>query len=238
MIDFNEAEIQREGGAGGAIPEDSIIPFKMTIRPPKAGKEGKLHSLLCASDKGNEYLDVEFEALGTYSGRKIWDMFTVAGSDTAAKISMRTLRAIVESGRGISPTDSSPAASEGRKLSDWADFNELTFLLKVGVAVEKNKASGKWYVNNTLKKVITPDDEAYLVGEHITDKPLPEVPADGESTAKPAASGPGASFGPGSSPSGPAPTGPVAGTTAAPPGAGTAPVKMANGAPLPSWASR
>lgn len=226
MLDFNEAELQREGGAGGAIPEDSIVPFKMTIRPPKAGKEGKLHALLCQSGKGNEYLDVEFEALGTYSGRKIWQMFTVAGSDTAAKISMRTLRAIVESGRGISPTDSSPAASEGRKLSDWADFNELTFLLKVGVVVEQNTSNGNWYVNNTLKKVITPDDEAYLAGEHITDKPLPAVPAAGEPAAKPTG-GPG----------GPAPTGPVAGTSAKPPVTSAAP-KTATGAPLPPWAAR
>lgn len=218
MIDFNEAEIQREGGASGAIPEDSIVPMKMTIRPPKAGKEGKLHALLCKSDKGNEYLDVEFEALGTFGGRKIWQMFTVAGSETAAKISMRTLRAIVESARGISPTDPSPAAAEGRKLSDWADFNVMTFLVKVGTIVEQSN-NGQWYVNNTIKKIITVDDEQYALGEMITDKPLPALPAAGEGGGAPA----------GKSVGGPAPTGPIEGTTAAP---------VAGAKPVPDWAKR
>jgi len=225
MIDFNDAEIQKEGGQG-AIPEDSIIPFKMTIRPPKADKQSDIHSLLGKSGKGNHYLDVEFEALGTFSGRKIWQMFTVAGSDTAAKISMRTLRAIVESARGISPTDSSPAAAEGRKLSDWADFNEMTFLLKVGTIVEQNDSNKNWYVNNTIKKVITKDDEAYLSGEFISDKPLPALPTAGSDT-KPTA-GPGSS-----SAGGPAPTSPHPGTSPAPGAA-----KAGNGAPLPPWATK
>ena len=128
MIDLNSAEIQKEG-TGSAIPEDSIVPFKMTIRPPKAGKEGTTHNLFCRSDKGNEYIDVEFEvASGQFAGRKIWQNFTLVGSEQAAKISMRTLRAIVESARGISPSDASPQATAGRQLSDWADFNSLVFL--------------------------------------------------------------------------------------------------------------
>jgi hypothetical protein len=222
MLDFNEAELQREGGAGGAIPEDSIVPFKMTIRPPKSDKQSDIHPMLNKNSKGNHWLDVEFEALGSYGGTKFWQNFTVAGSESAAKISMRTLRAIVESGRGISPKDSSPAASEGRKLSDWADFNELTFLLKVGVEVTQNESTKKWYVNNTLKKVVTPDEEAYLAGEMITDKPLPALPAAGQEGTK--------------STTGPAPTGPIEGTTAKP--AATAATKTANGAPLPDWAKR
>ena len=231
MIDFNESEVQGTGGGNGPIPEDSIVPMKMTIRPPKASKESELHALLSKSGKGNHYLDVEFEALGSFSGRKVWQNFTVAGSDAAAKISMRTLRAIVESGRGISPTDSSPAASEGRKLSDWADFNEITFLAKVGVVVEQNQSSGKWFANNTIKRIVTKDDEAYLTGEMITDKPLPAIPADGEAAAgaKPAAASGG---GWGAAPSGPAPTGPIEGTTAA------APAAAKPAGPVPAWASR
>jgi hypothetical protein len=218
MIDLNEGEEQREAGAGGAIPEDSIVPFKMTIRPPKAGKEGTQHPLFSKSGKGNEYIDVEFEALGSMGGRKIWQMFTLHGSDQARQISMRTLRAIVESGRGISPKDVSPAASAGRQLSDWADFNEINFLMKVGVAVEQNTSNGNWYVNNTIKHIVTPDDEAYLAGEHITDKPLPAVPAAGEPAKQQT--------------TGPAPTGPAHGTTAAPA------KPAASGSPTPAWAKR
>ena len=221
MIDFNGAEQQSEG-TGSAIPEDSIIPFKMTIRPPKAGKEGSTHHLFCKSGKGNEYIDVEFEAQGQFAGRKVWQNFTLVGSDQAAKISMRTLRAIVESARGISPTDASPAASAGRQLSDWADFNGLVFLAKVKCVVEQSQKDGNYYVNNEFKKIITPDDAEYAAGEHISDKPLPTVPAPGEKPVTTTAAAPTAAWGT------PAPTAPAAQT---PPPAQSA-------APVPAWASR
>lgn len=188
MLDFNGAEVQKEGGAG-AIPPDSIIPFKMTIRPPKAGKEGNSHAVFCKSDKGNEYIDVEFEALGTFAGRKIWQNFTLVGSEQAAAISMRTLRAIIESARGIAPSDSSPTAAAGRQLSDWLDFNSMTFLAKVGCKLEKSNKDGITYINNEIKRVITPDDAEYAAGESISDKPLPVVP---DSVAAPAAASPAA----------------------------------------------
>jgi len=177
MIDFNSADLQSES-TGSAIPEGSIVPFKMTIRTPPAGKEGSTHALFCRSKKNtdNEYIDVEFEAVGTYAGRKVWQMFTLVGSDKAAQISMRTLRAIVESSRGIAPSDTSSAASAGRQISDWADFNGMTFLAQVKCVVEQSQKDGHWLIKNEFKKIITPDDEAYAAGEHITDAPLPLVP--------------------------------------------------------------
>jgi len=216
MIDFNGAELQKDGTGAAAVPEDSNVTFKLTIRPPKAGKEGTLHNLFCKSSKGNEYLDIEFEVVGgNFAGRKVWQNFTLAGSDQAAAISMRTLRAIIESARGIKPDDASPAATAARQLSDWMDMNELIFLAKVGVVVEQNQKDGKHYINNTIKKIITPDMAEYMAGEAITDKPLPPLPAEG---AAPAA------------------------TTAAPTQAWAAPPAAAAakpaGGPMPGWAAK
>lgn len=223
MIDLNQAEEQREG-MGSAIPEDSIIPFKMTIRPPKAGKEGSTHALFCRSGKGNEYIDCEFEAQGQYGGRKIWQNFTLVGSDQATKISMRTLRAIVESARGIAPSDASPQATAGRQLSDWYDFNGMTFLAKVKCVVEQYAKDGQWYVNNEFKKIITPDDPEYTSGEFISDKPLPTIPDPGAQPAKTTAPAAGAPAGWGAPPSGPAATAP--------------PPEQKPTAPIPAWAQR
>ncbi len=229
MLDFNEAELQREGGAG-AIPEDSIVPFKMTLRAPKAGKEGSTHAMFSRSGKGNEYLDVEFEAMGTFAGRKIWQNFTLVGSETAAKISMRTLRAILESAHGIAPSDASPQATEGRKLSDWMDFEGMCFLAKVGCKVEQSQKDGNYYINNELKKIITPDDAEYAAGEFISDKPLPRIPEPGEAppatTAKPAASTPA---------SAPAWGAPKSGGNGA---QAPAAVAKSGAGPVPSWATR
>lgn len=224
MIDMNNAELQGNGGAG-PIPEDSVVPFTMTIRAPKAGKEGTTHTMFCRSPKGNEYIDVEFEAQGTHAGRKVWQNFTLVGSEQAAKISMRTLRAIVESARAISPSDASPAATAGRQLSDWADFNGMTFLAKVGTVVEQSQKDGQWYVNNTIKRIITPDDAEYSAGEWISDKPLPTVPGAGipATAAIPAASSAPAAWG-GSTAVNTTATQPAPTSAAAP--------------PMPAWAGR
>lgn len=222
MIDMNNAELQGNGGAG-PIPEDSVVPFTMTIRAPKAGKEGTTHAMFCRSPKGNEYIDVEFEAQGTYAGRKVWQNFTLAGSETAAKISMRTLRAIVESARNISPSDASPTATAGRQLSDWLDFNDMQFLAKVGTVVEQSQKDGQYYVNNTIKRIITPDDAEYAAGEWISDKPLPAIPEAGAAPAQESKSAPSAA---------PAWGGQPAPTPAAPP------KTTAGGAPVPAWATR
>lgn len=222
-IDFNDAEEQREG-TGQAIPPESIVPFKMTIRPPKAGKEGTTHSLFCKSPKGNEYIDCEFEVQGQFAGRKVWQNFTLVGSETAAKISMATLRAIVESSRNISPKDTSPAAAVSRKLSDWADFNGMVFLARVKCVVDQSTKDGQWYVNNELAKVITPDMKEYAAGEAISGKPLPAIP---EAGSAPAAKGPTATSTWGKSPDGPAPTGPA-----------EEPADEKKKDPMPAWAAR
>lgn len=232
MLDFNSAD-QQGSGTGGAIPPDSIIPFKMTLRSPKAGKEGTQHPLFCKSDKGNEYIDVEFEALGTYAGRKMWEIFVLYGNEKSAKISMRTLRAIIESARNINPEDPSPAAAAGRQLSDWADFNSMTFLAKVKCHVEQNQRDGQWYVNNELVKIITPDMPEYLAGEHISDKPLPPIP---DGTAAPTAA---VAAGPAAGGWGNAPGAPAAQQTGAPTTT-TSPSNPAPAAPagMPAWASK
>jgi len=215
IIDFNNADLQGTGTGAGPIPEDSNVTFKLTIRPPKAGKEGTQHTMFCKSSKGNEYLDIEFEVVGgNFAGRKVWQNFTLAGSNQAAAISMRTLRAIIESARGVKPDDASPQATAARMLSDWMDMNELIFLAKVGAIVEQNQKDGKYYINNTIKKIITPDMAEYMAGEAITDKPLPALPAEGTapSAAKPAAAA-------WSAPAAPAAAKPA-------------------GAPMPAWAAK
>lgn len=247
MLDFNTAGHQTDGNAS-AIPPDSIVPMKMSIRPPRAGKEGTQNALFCRSDKGNEFIDVEFEVGGQFAGRKIWDNFTLFGNEKAIQISMRTLRAIIESARQINPQDASPQASAARQLSDWSDFNGMVFLARVKCVVEQNRKDGNHYVNNEIAKIITPDMPEYQIGEVITDKPLPTIP---DASAKPAgpAAGPGGfgTFG--------APATAAQATTATPGGfdwfgakpaaqpTAAAPATPAAGAPptfggMPGWANK
>ena len=65
---------------------------------------------------------------------------------------MRRLRAILESARGIKPTDVSEAAKKAR-VAEYADFDGIRFMAKIGV----EPARGDYKAKNILGEVITPD---------------------------------------------------------------------------------
>lgn len=237
MIDFNSAEHQHTG-SGPAIPPESIVPMTMTIRQPKAGKEGTQHPLFCKSSTGNEYLDVEFEVQGHFAGRKIWERFTLTGNNKKGQPnsskSMSVLRVIIESARNINPKDPSPAASAGRQISDWSDFNGMTFLAQVKCVVEQSHRDGQWYVNNEIAKVITPDMPEYQHGEKISDKPVPAIPDQAhQPAAGPAAGSWGSAAPAAAAPAAPTPAPEPAAATAAP----AAPQQASFGS-MPTWATR
>ena len=240
-IDFNAADEQRE--SAGAIPAGSMVKVRLTVRPPQvAGSD----PMLKLSKKGDcEMLDCEFEVIaGQFATRKIWNNYIIDGvSDghkKAGQISMRTMRAIVEAMRGISPKDQSSAATQARVIAGWSDLQGAEFGIVVGIDQPK---PGDRYVNNTIKRILTADDEQYQAimagGESITDAPIPEIPQTSAATAAPAWAAPKA-----------APAVPTQGTLQAPTSAApkaawqapkTAAAPVASPAPasggMPKWAA-
>lgn len=194
MIDLNNAEEQREGTGSKAAPPDSIVMVQLIIRQPKSGSEGSM-PMLTRAQSGLERLDCEFVISGgAYAGAKWFDRLSVGNAHTegqkkAVDIAMRTIRAMVEASRNISPKDASPQAAQGRVLQSWEELNGIYFPAMVDAVVSDANSKGQRFVNNKLKRVITPDraEEYALVwngGEIITDKPLPEIQA-AEANAKP-----------------------------------------------------
>ena len=238
MIDLNTAEEQGEGSGRGALPPDSIVMVQMNLRYPEAGKEGSMQGLTRARS-GLEYLNCEFVvAAGSFQGAKFWNNLNVAGATTtgqktAIDISMRTIRAMVEASRNINPKDASPQATQGRVLQSWDELNGIYFPVMVGCEVSEPRAKdGKRFVNNTLKRVITPDrpeyEQVWNGGEIITANPLPEIPATATS-AKPGWAAPAPQAAPMAPPAAP----PFAqAAPAAPPAAPQAAAPR----PAPNWA--
>jgi len=187
-IDLNQAEEQRE--ARGAIPPKSKVLVKLNIRPAKEGFEGSAPGLTTARS-GMEYLSCELEVLaGQFKGQKIWNNYNVQNASTdgqrkAIEISMRSIRAMVEASRNINPKDASPTAKQARLLNEWTDLDGIYFPVVVGCEVSTPNAQGTRYVNNTIEKIVTPDQDDYAMlmegGEVITDNPLPKIPEAGES---------------------------------------------------------
>ena len=183
MFDFNTAETQR---TRDVIPADTVAVIQMNI---KQGDAGEGLWLKTSKDGSSQGLDCEFILVdGEFAKRKFWSRLTVAGETDGQKqavdISRRTLRAILESARGIKPDDMSDAAKKAR-MADFADFEGIRFIGRIGVDPAKNGYAAK----NTLHEVITPERKNWRAIEQVVqaDRPLqrPAVSEPAQAIARP-----------------------------------------------------
>ena len=157
-FDYSDAPEQR---GDGPIPDGTIATVQLTARPGGAGEGGLLKR---SKDGGCEMLDCEFVLVdGPHAKRKLWENMVISGTTEghakAVEISRGKLRAILESARGIKPTDTSAEARKAR-TAELADFDGLRFIAKIGIEKgrPKNDGSGDSYPDrNVIASVITPD---------------------------------------------------------------------------------
>jgi hypothetical protein len=164
-LDFNDAGEQKNFDV---IPANTICTLQLTIRPGSAGDGGWLKR---SGDGASEGLDCEFVVVdGEYAKRKLWQLYTLRGTTpghaAAGEISRNTLRAILESARGIRPDDKSEAAQNARKISGWADLDQLRFVARLGVRPPRDGYQAK----NTILEVITPERQVWKQPEQISAK--------------------------------------------------------------------
>jgi len=173
--DFNQDDQQMFD----LIPNNTIVPVVMTIRPGSAG-EGGWFTESKTSDA--LMLDCEFTvSAGPFARRKFWQNMVLfggkvdeSGNSIAGKISRATLRAILESARGILPSDfSSEAAKKARTVSGPGDFNGMEFICKIGIQKGQNGYSDK----NQISVVITPDKKEYAEVKAGNFEQTPSAPA-------------------------------------------------------------
>jgi hypothetical protein len=162
-FDFNTAGEQR---SFEVIPAGTICTLQLTIRRGGCGDDGWLKR---SADGNSEGLDCEFIVTeGQYAKRKLWQLYTIRsttqGHGEAGEISRNTLRAMLESARGIRPDDKSEAAQNARKVTGWADFDGLRFVARLGVRAPQNNYPAK----NTITEVITPDRQNWAKPEQIS----------------------------------------------------------------------
>ena len=181
--DFNDAEPQR-GFSGDLIPDGTVALVAMTVRPGGQDEGGWLKA---SKDGGALMLDAEFTIDGgDFDRRKLWSNYVIKGSteghDKAAGISRSFLRAALESSRGITPSDASPAALKARMISSYGDFDGITFCARIGIEKGnlKDRTAGpdseRWPDKNRLLAV-TPDEDEYIAPGASTFKPVGKVAA-------------------------------------------------------------
>ncbi len=176
--DYNTADVG--GGSFDLIPTGTIARVALTIRP---GSEGEGGWLTQSKSSDAQYLNCEFVVLeGPFDKRKFWGNLTVSGgkvnedgSSIAGNITRATLRAILESARGISPADESDEAKRKRLVQGYGDFNGMEFWARVGIEPARDQYAAK----NKLAGAITPDKPEY-------GKSTDSTAQAGNSAAKPA----------------------------------------------------
>lgn len=184
-LDFNGADKQQ---SFELIPNGTIVPLVMVVKPGGAGDEGWLKS---SKSSDAMMLNCEFTVTeGPFAKRKIFQYMVVSGGkqnekgeSIAGGITRATLRAMLEGARNIKPDDMSDTAVAKRRIAGWQDFNGLCFVAKVGIEKGQNGYQDK----NKIQEVITPDMKEY--------SPAPQVAAPVAAQAPQTASAPATAWG-------------------------------------------
>ena len=179
--DFNDAEAQH--GAFDLIPQGSVVPLRMTIKPGGHDdhSQGWTGGYATESfDTGAVYLACEFVVTGgPFAKRKMWSNVGLhsAKGPTWGQMGRSFIRAALNSSRNVHPQDNTPQASAARRINSFADLDGIEFIARVDV--EKDS---KGEDRNVVKIAIEPDhkDYAALMGG------VPKSPTGGGNSGAPA----------------------------------------------------
>jgi len=183
-MDLNQAEKQIIPES--LIPDGTIVPVHLTVRPGGAGDGGWLKR---NKDGTCLMLDLEFTVIeGKYVRRKFWTLLTVEGETEghrkAAAISFSRMRAFLESALGINPSDESERAVAGRQVSSYAGFDNRRVWVIVGLEKGKDGYKDK----NGLKAVVTPDKKEWSKLDQVAEVASPVSATATKPFVKPEAS--------------------------------------------------
>lgn len=158
-MDFNDVESR---GAFELIPAGTICKLGFKIKPGAHGDGGWLTK---SNTSDAAYINAELIVLeGPYKNRRIFQNMVVSGgkaddngNSIAGNISRQTLRAVIESARGIKPDDESQDAKAKRIINGYGDFNGMEFVGQIGI----EKGSGGYPDKNKLAGAVTPGHKDY-----------------------------------------------------------------------------
>lgn len=170
--DFNTAE----SSSYDIIPEGTIARATLDIQPGNY-----MGGFLNQNEKtGSLGLKAEFTITsGEYKGRKVYQLIGVEGmkkdeqgNDKWGGMGRKLIRSILESARGVSSKDDSPAAVAARKIQSYSELKGLSCIIKIGVEEDK---TGKYKDKNKVTKAITIDSKEYKEFKDDAKQPIANV---------------------------------------------------------------
>lgn len=157
--DFNSADDQ---SGFDVIPKGTLAKVRMTIKPGghDDASQGWTGGWATRSNTtGAVYLNCEFVVLeGKYARRKIWSLiglYSAKGPDWA-NIGRAFIKGILNSSRGVSNKDNSPAAQNARRINGLGCLDGVEFVARIDIEKDQNGDD-----KNVIKLAITPDNKEY-----------------------------------------------------------------------------
>jgi hypothetical protein len=175
FFDFNSAA---EQSSYDLIPKGTVVRVRMTIKPggyddPSQGWTGGYATR--SQTTGSVYLNCEFVVLdGPFARRKMWSLIGLHSPKGAEWTNMgRTfIKAILNSARGINPTDNSPAAQNARRISGFADLEGIEFVGRIDWEKDQNGQD-----KCVIKSAVTPDHKDYAAHMNVVTAAAPVAAA-------------------------------------------------------------
>ncbi|MBU6339298.1 MAG: hypothetical protein KGQ36_04910 [Rickettsiales bacterium] len=158
-MDFNNSENQ---SSFDAIPNNTLAKVRMSIKPGGYDdqSQGWVGGYATKNDAtGSVYLSCEFVILeGEYARRKVWGIIGLYSNKGAewGNMGRSFIKAILNSARGVSENDNSPAAQNARRINGFADLDGIEFLAKITAKKDQNEE-----LRNEIRFAITPDHKDY-----------------------------------------------------------------------------
>ena len=158
-MDFNNSENQSNFDL---IPNNTLAKVRMSIKPggyddPNQGWVGGYATKNDAT--GSIYLSCEFVILeGEYARRKVWGLIGLYSNKGPewGNMGRSFIKAILNSARGFSESDNSPAAPSARKINGLGDVDGIEFVAKITTKKDQNEE-----LRNEIRFAITPDNKDY-----------------------------------------------------------------------------
>ncbi len=160
-IDFNSSENQSNFDL---IPNNTLAKVRMSIKPGGYDdqNQGWVGGYATRNEAtGSVYLSCEFVILeGEYARRKVWGILGLHSNKGPewGNMGRSFIKAILNSARGFSESDNSPAAQSARKINGIGDLDGIEFVAKITTKKDQNEE-----LRNEIRFAITPDNKDYKV---------------------------------------------------------------------------
>ena len=154
---FNDA---RDQVSYELIPHKTIAKVRLMLKKGNHVTQEFPDGYATLSKAGSSiYLACEFVILsGEYENRKVWSNIGLHSDKSTlyAEIGRDTIRAILNSARGLHSKDKSLEAEKQRQIKSFADLDNLQVVAEITISDKGDKP------RNEIKTIITPDHIEYI----------------------------------------------------------------------------